>query len=288
LPTQLNPARQRAPQKPAARWLSCTQNRDKATVYYQRPTGFRFPDDLSAEQRRFAGAEARRGLAGLLLSLPVRWRSHPSRVADAELKPLQLNLAAACGLTVPRTLLTNDATPARKFSEQLTGPMIYKPLSAPSVHVSGELRLIYATEVDGVTLTDQDWQARLASFVDQLAGGGALSSPAWRTAFDAVPRHVFVPTVLTDDEAGLTAVSGHDPAQREAWLDLVYTDTSLVTQYLEHPSIRTVGDRPLPVPTSSSTMPSLMATMLAALDVADGQRVLEIGTGVRHEVARCK
>jgi hypothetical protein len=83
-------------------------------IYYRRPTGFRFPDDLSAEQRRFAGAEARRGLAGLLLSLPVKWLSHPSRVADAELKPLQLNLAAACGLTVPRTLLTNDATSARR------------------------------------------------------------------------------------------------------------------------------------------------------------------------------
>jgi hypothetical protein len=109
-----------------------------------------------------------------------------------------------------------------------------------------------------VTLTDQDWQARLASLVDQLAGGGALSSPAWRTAFDAVPRHVFVPTVLTDDGAGPTAVSGHDPARREAWLDLVYTDTSLVTQYLEHPSIRTVADRPLLVSTSSSTMPSLI------------------------------
>ena len=136
-----------------------------------------------------------------------------------------------------------------------------------------------------MTLTDQDWQARLASLVDQLAGGGALSSPAWRTAFDAVPRHVFVPTVLTDDVAGPTAVSGHDPARREAWLDLVYTDTSLVTQYLEHPSIRTVTDRPLLVSTSSSTMPSLMATMLQALDVADGQRVLEIGTGTGYNAA---
>ena len=80
----------------------------------------------------------------------------PLALADAELKPLQLNLAAACGLTVPRTLLTNDATSARKFSEQLIGPMIYKPLSAPSVHVSGELKLVYATEVDGATLDADD------------------------------------------------------------------------------------------------------------------------------------
>ena len=111
-----------------------------------------------------------------------------------------------------------------------------------------------------MTLTDQDWQARLALVCRSARRG-------WRAELSRVAhgvrrgaRHVFVPTVLTDDEAGPTAVSGHDPAQREAWLDLVYTDTSLVTQYLEHPSIRTVADRPLPVPTSSSTMPSLMAT----------------------------
>jgi len=125
-------------------------------IYYRRPTAFRFPDDLSPEQQRFARAEARRGMAGLLLSLPVRWLSHPSRVADAELKPLQLNLAAACGLTVPRTLLTNDAEAAGELVAQLAGPMIYKPLSAPSVHVGGELRLIYATEVDGATLDADD------------------------------------------------------------------------------------------------------------------------------------
>ncbi len=132
-----------------------------------------------------------------------------------------------------------------------------------------------------MTRTDQDWQPRLVALVDQLAEDGALRSPAWRAAFEAVPRHVFVPMVLTNGEA----VSGDDPAHREAWLDLAYTDTSLVTQHQEHPSIKTVGDRPLLVSTSSSTMPSLMAAMLEALDIQDGQRVLEIGTGTGYNVA---
>lgn len=125
-------------------------------IYYRRPTGFRFPDHLSPEQQRFAKGEARRGLGGLLLTLPVRWVSHPSRVADAEFKPLQLQLAASCGLRVPRTLLTNDAAQAREFAEQLDGPMIYKPLSAPSVRIDGELRFIYATRVDGSFLNEGD------------------------------------------------------------------------------------------------------------------------------------
>lgn len=142
---------------------------DIEAIYYRRPTGFRFPGHLSPGQQRFARAEARRGLAGLLLSLPVRWLSHPSRIADAELKPLQLQLAADCGLTVPRTILTNDVVPARQLAEGLTGPMIYKPLSAPSVHVGGELRLIYATQVDATTLDAEDTRLTAHLFQEWVA-----------------------------------------------------------------------------------------------------------------------
>lgn len=125
-------------------------------IYYRRPTGFRLPEHLSPDHQRFAKAEARRGLGGLLLTLPARWVSHPSRIADAEFKPLQLQLAAECGLRVPRTLLTNDAAHVRQFAEQLPGPMIYKPLSAPSVRNGGELRLIYATQVNSNELHEED------------------------------------------------------------------------------------------------------------------------------------
>ena len=41
--------------------------------------------------------ESYRGLGGLLAALPARWVSHPARIADAEAKPVQLRLTAACG-----------------------------------------------------------------------------------------------------------------------------------------------------------------------------------------------
>ncbi|MGH4016736.1 MAG: methyltransferase domain-containing protein [Pseudonocardiaceae bacterium] len=80
-------------------------------------------------------------------------------------------------------------------------------------------------------------------------------------------------------------MSGTDPAQHPLWLERVYSDDSLVTQCMTHPSLTTVRQQPLLVSTSSSTMPSLMARMLEALDVRDGHRVLEIGTGTGYNAA---
>jgi protein-L-isoaspartate O-methyltransferase len=125
-----------------------------------------------------------------------------------------------------------------------------------------------------MTASEFAWQPRLVALVDQLSRSGDLRSAPWRAAFEQTPRHVFVPTVITIRESGPTMVRSADPAHHQSWLDQVYSDESLVTQYLAHPSRMMAGVRPLLVSTSSSTMPSLMAHMLEALDVHDGQRVL--------------
>jgi protein-L-isoaspartate O-methyltransferase len=66
----------------------------------------------------------------------------------------------------------------------------------------------------------------------------------------------------------------------------VYSDTSLVIQDAPHAAgYRLPSGAPVRVPTSSSTMPGLMARMLDALDIADGARVLEIGTGTGYNAA---
>lgn len=111
--------------------------------------------------------------------------------------------------------------------------------------------------------------ARRMQLVDELTASGALTSPHWRAAFATVPRHHFVPVFYRYDGCAMTQWTPASPG----WLQAVYADEALTTQL-------TGG-----LPTSSSTLPSLMARMLEALQVEDGMRVLEIGTGTGYNAA---
>ncbi|MGG8409564.1 methyltransferase domain-containing protein [Streptomyces sp. 12297] len=109
----------------------------------------------------------------------------------------------------------------------------------------------------------------------ELTAAGALSDPAWRAAFEAVPRHVFVPYYYVGRGAGNDRLWGEDPdpARQAAWLRGVYADAPLATRLRDGELV------------SSSSQPSLMAKMLHALDVGDGDAVLEIGTGTGYNAA---
>ncbi|WP_371643584.1 MULTISPECIES: methyltransferase domain-containing protein [unclassified Streptomyces] len=114
-----------------------------------------------------------------------------------------------------------------------------------------------------------------AGQVQELTAAGVLEDPAWRAAFAAVPRHVFVPYFFTGRGAGHERLWGEDPdpARRARWLRGVYTDAPLATRLRDGELL------------SSSSQPSLMAKMLAALDVRDGDDVLEIGAGTGYTAA---
>jgi methyltransferase of ATP-grasp peptide maturase system len=126
---------------------------------------------------------------------------------------------------------------------------------------------------------------RRARLVRTLEAAGVLANPAWRAAFATVPRHVFLHRFFRSGQDGTwTAVDESDPD----WLDEVYADRVLVTQLDGDPARWTVARATGPVfgvPTSSSSQPAIMAVMLAILDVANGHRVLEIGTGTGYNAA---
>ncbi|TDB82904.1 methyltransferase domain-containing protein [Actinomadura sp. KC216] len=120
------------------------------------------------------------------------------------------------------------------------------------------------------------WQPLLEALAGQLAGEKVLSDPSWRSAFTAVPRHVFVPRFYDDSVDPPRWVDSTDPA----WLPGVYSDETLATQLLPMP-----GQPGIPYVTSSSTRPGYMLWLLHLLVAADDMRVLEIGTGTGYNAA---
>lgn len=125
-----------------------------------------------------------------------------------------------------------------------------------------------------------------AALAAALTLEGHLRSAVWADAFATVPRHHFIPRFIVREGAGYRTLSGDEPRDRDEWLSVVYSDDSLVTQDRPHAAGHLLpSGEPLRVPTSSSTMPSLMARMLEALDIAHGMRVLEIGTGTGYNAA---
>jgi methyltransferase of ATP-grasp peptide maturase system len=121
--------------------------------------------------------------------------------------------------------------------------------------------------------------------VRALVREGLLEDARWRAAFAEVPRHRFLPRFFRP-----VAPNGWAPIDftDRDWLPQIYANRVLVTQLDGDPerwaSTRANGQT-RGVPTSSSSMPGIMAVMLDALEVADGHRVLEIGTGTGYNTA---
>lgn len=91
------------------------------------------------------------------------------------------------------------------------------------------------------------------ALADRLKADGLLDDAAIESAFRTVPRHLFLPDL---------------PPEK------VYIDEAIGTKFL-------LDGRAI----SSSSQPSIMAIMLAQLDLSPGQRVLEIGAGTGYNAA---
>lgn len=136
-------------------------------------------------------------------------------------------------------------------------------------------------------MTDVELRAAL---VQHLIKDRYLVSKRWMRAFERVPRHVFIPRLFLEPrwDGHYIPIDGSLPEHRDEWLAAAYTDDTAITQLDGDDRVwktalaqgEASGDA-----TSSSSQPSLMALMLEALDVRDGDRVLEIGTGTGYNAA---
>lgn len=108
---------------------------------------------------------------------------------------------------------------------------------------------------------------------------GDCLTDSWRPAFTATPRELFIPdrALRVHDDGRTTPIDRDtDPA---TWMRAVCSNDALITQFDDETPD---GYREA---TSSSSMPSVMVVMLNHLDVRDGHRVLEIGTGTGYNAA---
>jgi methyltransferase of ATP-grasp peptide maturase system len=125
---------------------------------------------------------------------------------------------------------------------------------------------------------------KMTQLAGQLADQGKITTPEWREVFERTPRHVFLPRfyVREDRPGSPTVWREMSTDDGPAWLDAVYTNVTHVTSLDPNTQRPADGGGWHGNPTSSSTLPSVMGTMLEQLDVHDGMRVLEIGTGTGY------
>lgn len=101
--------------------------------------------------------------------------------------------------------------------------------------------------------------------------------PEWKDAVASVRRELFVPDAIEVDDRPL---SRSERPQR--WLIVVYGDLPIVTQINDG---KDLGAGAYRLPTSSSSMPSVMLEMLALADVQEGHRVMDAGAGTGYNLA---
>ncbi|MCX4550211.1 ATP-grasp ribosomal peptide maturase [Streptomyces sp. NBC_01267] len=128
---------------------------DIDAVYFRAPGGFSFPEDMSGPERRFAAAQARAGLGGVITALEgCRWVSNPAAMARAEYKPVQLAAAREAGLRIAPTLITNRPESVRAFAAEARGPIVCKPVASPVFIEGNQLKAVYSKRLDADGLTD--------------------------------------------------------------------------------------------------------------------------------------
>jgi ATP-grasp ribosomal peptide maturase len=183
-------------------------------VYYRAPGAFRFPEGMSGPEARFAAAQARAGLGGVLSALKCRWVNHPTAMARAEFKPVQLAAARASGLRIPATLVTNRPVDVRDFV-RAHADVVCKPVASPVLIEDGRLKSVYTRRLSPDDLRDlrgvdttahlfqawvpKDHEVRLTvvgrrMFAAAIHAGSGAAHEDWRSDYGALTyKTVVVP-----------------------------------------------------------------------------------------------
>ncbi|MEV2195967.1 methyltransferase domain-containing protein [Streptomyces phaeochromogenes] len=125
-----------------------------------------------------------------------------------------------------------------------------------------------------------NWTAHAAHLADRATHSGSR----WSGPVAGIPRHQFVPRWWHRGTEGWTLNAGEDDHQR--WLDTAYSDRSLITSVgALHADHAEPDDHPVGLPTSSSTLPSLLVRMFQHARLGALDELLDVGTGSGYGTA---
>jgi MvdC family ATP-grasp ribosomal peptide maturase len=113
----------------------------------------RMEPDLDERFREMCVRESVAAFEGFLDALHgARWVNDIQRERAAENKQRQLRVAAAAGLRIPRTLVTNDPAAARQFFDETEGRMVAKLLRPLTVSMNADSDFVYTSRVNAEDL----------------------------------------------------------------------------------------------------------------------------------------
>ncbi|MDP2312546.1 MAG: MvdD family ATP-grasp ribosomal peptide maturase, partial [Pseudomonadota bacterium] len=131
---------------------------DVSAVWYRRAAiAKRLPADLDAQTRAACLGESRRVLFGFIDGLGVYTLGGKAAVERAEIKVLQLQIARAVGLDVPRTLVSNDPAQVRAFAARCDGALVAKMMHSFAIYDdAGNEGVVFTNPVSAADLADLD------------------------------------------------------------------------------------------------------------------------------------
>ncbi|MCX5443786.1 MULTISPECIES: ATP-grasp ribosomal peptide maturase [unclassified Streptomyces] len=190
---------------------------DVRAIYWRRPGRPLIADSVPEPYRTWAQNQADAALLNVLAALPgVPWINNPHADRLAAHKPQQLVAATRCGLTVPRSLVTNAPAAARDFAKQIDAPLICKPVLGGRLPIEEGRALMVATHhVDPLDFDDsirlsahylqeaiaKAFEVRLVAVGDRVFGGtlhttSAKAATDWRTDYE----HIEYGTITVPDD----------------------------------------------------------------------------------------
>lgn len=125
-----------------------------------------------------------------------------------------------------------------------------------------------------------DWKQHAA----ELARRAVHPTSPWYGPVRDTPRHVCVPRWYEAGPEGWTPVDG--PADEEKWAGAAYANRTLVTKVGPvHADHAPDGEAVTGLPTSSSTLPGLVVSMLEHARLREGHTLLDVATGSGYSAA---